>query len=140
MMIGVAKANHYQDKYVTLTEQPIFPPERIHLEDPFIWQTDQGYELIAKDMDGRTGGEFHGGIHAYSKDGLAWELSSNPKAYSRSILWDDGNTRVMGSLERPFLLFQDGQPTHLFAATADGPGGFRHATKTWNMVIPLKTE
>lgn len=28
-------------------------------------------------------------------------------------------------------------PTHLFAATADGPGGFRNADNTWNMVIPL---
>jgi hypothetical protein len=29
------------------------------------------------------------------------------------------------------------QPTHLFCATGDGPGGFRNATRTWNVVLPL---
>jgi hypothetical protein len=60
------------------------------------------------------------------------------KAYSRRVIWDDGTEQVMGSLERPFILFQDGKPTHMFFATADGSGGFRNATNTWNMVIPLK--
>ena len=32
------------------------------------------------------------------------------------------------------------QPTHLFCATADGPGGFRNATRTWNMALPLRQE
>ncbi len=50
----------------------------------------------------------------------------------------DGSVTTQGSLERPFLLFDGDTPTHLFAATADGPGGFHAAENTWNMVIPLK--
>lgn len=140
MTIGVAHADHYEGPYKVLTEEPVFPPEKVHIEDPFIWKTDEGYELIAKDMDGNICGEKHGGVHAFSKDGLNWTMVENSRAYSRKVLWDDGQERVMGNLERPFLLFQDGKPTHLFAATADGIGGFANASRTWNMVIPLKVE
>jgi hypothetical protein len=115
----------------------VFPPEQIHIEDPYIWKTANGYELIAKDMDGNIGGEKHGGVHAYSKDGKSWTFSESPKAYSRTVTWEDGTVQTMGSLERPFLLFQNGKPTHLFAAVADGPGGFQQASRTWNMCIPI---
>ena len=61
------------------------------------------------------------------------------KAYSRKVKFDDGNEAVMGSLERPQLLFaSDGTPKALFAATADGPGGFENAGNTWNLCIPFK--
>ncbi|WP_211231476.1 glycoside hydrolase family protein [Paenibacillus harenae] len=138
MTIGAAAAEHWSGAYNVMSEEPVFPPGRFHIEDPFIWRTEEGYALIAKDMDGTLGGEKHGGIQAVSRDGIRWELSDDPKAYSRSVRWDDGTVQTMGSLERPFLLFRNGKPTHLFAATADGPGGFRHAKHTWNMVIPLK--
>ncbi|WP_347840351.1 hypothetical protein [uncultured Draconibacterium sp.] len=38
----------------------------------------------------------------------------------------------------PFLLIENGVPTHLFAATGNGPKGWKF-DKTWNMLIPLKT-
>lgn len=137
MAIGVAYADHYDGQYRFLSKNPIFPPEKIHIEDPFVWKSENGYELIAKDMEGNICGEVHGGMHAFSKDGLNWELFENPRSYSRKVLWDDGKIRMMGSFERPFILFQDGKPTHIFAAAADGPGGFDKASQTWNMVIPV---
>ncbi|WP_052487785.1 glycoside hydrolase family protein [Gordoniibacillus kamchatkensis] len=137
MTIGCAYAEHPLGPYRVLTDDPVFPPDRFHIEDPFIWQTERGYELIAKDMEGTLCGEKHGGIHAFSADGRDWRLSASPKSYSRTIRWDDGAEQTMGSLERPFILFQDGKPTHLFAAVADGPGGFRQAQNTWNQVIPI---
>ncbi|MDF2963686.1 MAG: glycosyl hydrolase family 43 [Paenibacillus sp.] len=140
MMIGAAGAGHYEGPYRVLSEEPVFPPSQFHLEDPFIWKTEQGYELIAKDMDGTVCGEKHAGIHAFSSDGLEWQLKPYPKAYSREIVWDDGTATRMGNFERPFLLFQEGKPTHLFAATADGSGGFQNAVNTWNMVIPIASE
>ncbi|WP_258525536.1 glycoside hydrolase family protein [Paenibacillus sp. YN15] len=138
MNFGAARASHYRSTYISQTDAPIFPEAECHLEDPFIWQSAEGYEMIAKDMDGRWCGEAHAGIHAVSPNGLDWRLCDPPQAYSRKVLWEDGAYRVMGSLERPFLLFHNGVPTHLFAATADGPGGFTNASRTWNMVIPLR--
>ncbi|WP_079911863.1 glycoside hydrolase family protein [Paenibacillus sp. 32352] len=137
MTIGVAYADHFSGPYERSLDEPLFSPEKFHIEDPFIWKTESGYELIAKDMDGNIGGEKHGGVHAFSKDGKQWAFCERPKAYSRTITWEDGTVQTMGSLERPFLLFQDGKPTHLFAAVANGPGGFQKATKTWNMCIPI---
>lgn len=137
MALGAAWADHYTGPYHAMSEEPIFPPSDIHLEDPFVWKTEDGYEMIAKDMNGNVGGEKHGGIHAHSRDGMNWQLAENPKAYSRQVTWDDGTTRRMGNFERPFLLFQNGKPTHLFAATADGDGNFG-GRNTWNMVIPIR--
>lgn len=140
MTIGVAGADSFEGPYRVLSDEPVFPPERFNIEDPFIWKTENGYELIAKDMEGTLCGEKHAGIHACSADGRSWRLFEQPKAYSRRVTWDDGEVQLMGNLERPFLLFQNGRPTHLFAATADGSGGFRNASNTWNMVIPIAPE
>ncbi|WP_435742490.1 hypothetical protein [Microbacterium sp. PMB16] len=118
------------------SEESIFPPE-FHLEDPFIWKTDRGWDLIAKDMEGNVAGTVYAGIHAYSPDGIEWELDHAPLAYSRTIRWDDGLGEV-GHFERPFLLIDHGVPTHMFAAVADGEGGFSTVTDTWNAAIPLK--
>ncbi len=138
MTIGAAAAPHWSGPYTVLKDEPIFDPDSFHIEDPFVWRTENGYALIAKDMDGHLGGQKHGGIHAESRDGVNWELSKSPQAYSRTVRLDDGSEPTLGSLERPFLLFQDGKPTHLFAAAADGAGGFQNAANTWNIVIPLR--
>lgn len=137
MTIGVSRAEYYSAPYTVLSEEPIFPSWKYHIEDPFMWRTKNGYSLIAKDMDGNICGELHGGIYACSEDGVKWKISENTKAYSRKIKWDDGTEQLMGSFERPFILFQEGKPTHIFAATADGPGGFSSASETWNMVVPI---
>ena len=48
---------------------------------------------------------------------------------------------VLGSLERPQVLFDsEGRPRALFAAAADGPGGFQNASNTWNQVFLLQEE
>ncbi|MCC3374552.1 glycoside hydrolase family protein [Cohnella sp. REN36] len=134
MSLGAARADHYRGPYLKISEEPLFPPSEIHLEDPFVWKTSAGYEMIAKDMEGRFG-EKHGGVHALSPDGLNWQVAERPQAYSRTVVWEDGAVERMGHFERPFLLFEDGRPTHLFAATADGEDfGCKN---TWNMVIPL---
>ena len=43
----------------------------------------------------------------------------------------------MGSMERASYLLENGRPTHLVAAVADGDVGFVGASNTWNVVIPL---
>ncbi len=137
MTIGAAYGDHYAGPYRVLNDEPLFPPDSFHIEDPFIWRTAEGYDMIAKDMEGSLCGEKYGGIHARSKDGMEWSLHEDPLAYSRTVVWDDGSVQTLGNLERPFLLIQNGQPTHLFAAVSDGKDGFMDATETWNMVIPL---
>lgn len=138
LRLGIAAAEGYDQPFRRLADDPIELFSGGHtVEDPYLWWADGHFEAIMKDMSGAITGERHAGVHATSPDGRRWTLKSPPKAYSRKILWDDGSTTIQGCVERPQLLFDGGRPTHLFAATADGPGGFHNATRTWNMVIPL---
>jgi hypothetical protein len=144
LLLGVAKATNPEGPYERLSDEPILRFEtkdnnRIDLEDPYVWWNGDMYEAIIKDRTGELCGEEGGGIHAWSKDGVKWELFKNPKAYSRHILWDDGTTSYQNHFERPFLLIENGVPTHFFAATGNGSKSWSF-DKTWNMVIPLKTE
>ena len=109
------------------------------IEDPFVWHNGENFEMIAKDISGKLTGEIHAGAQFASLDGQNWEYSG--KAYSRNIKFDDGSCVTLGSLERPQLFFNaDGVPQALFAAAADGPGGFDLAANTWNQMIPLKKQ
>ncbi len=143
LLLGVSKAYKPEGPYERLSEKPILmfetdANEHIDLEDPYVWWNGEKYEAIIKDRSGIICGEEGGGVHCWSKDGEKWQLFDNPKAYSRSIKWDDGTTSYQNHFERPFLLIEDGVPTHFFAATGNGdrPWSF---DKTWNMVIPLNT-
>jgi hypothetical protein len=138
LRIGAAMADDYRGPFGRLQDEPVLQfSGGNHAEDPFVWQEGDHFEMIAKDMTGGVTGEMHAGLRAVSADGRQWELADPPKAYSRRIRWSDGRVTEQGCLERPQLLFERGIPTHLFAATADGPGGFHQCTRTWNMVIPL---
>jgi len=134
--LGVAKAANWYSPFIRLTDQYL----DLHVEDPFIWWEDDHYEMIAKDQSGKLTGEFQSGVHASSKNGIDWQICDPKKAYSRKIVWDDGTSTIMGSVERPQLLFENGGPVCLYNAVADGPGGFRNANQTWNVATPLKNE
>lgn len=139
MMFGMAQAERYDGAYRAMRDTPVFP-EDVELEDPFIWHDEDGFNMMAKDMYGNIAGTHYCGVHALSRDGVNWEVKKDVMFYSRDILWDDGVVRRMGNLERPFILFEDGRPTHVYFATSDGDEerGFMGAQNTWNMVIPLK--
>lgn len=139
MMLGLARAPHYLGPYQVVGDGPLFGPEQVgELEDPFVWQTPTGYALVAKDMTGAVVGEKHAGVLAVSADGERWQLAAQPKAWSRTLRFSDGSQRTMGQLERPFVLFEQGRPTFLFAAAGDGPGGFANMTTSFNLAIPLE--
>jgi hypothetical protein len=141
MTIGVARAPHYLGPYKVVTDKPIFGVDQGgEVEDPYIWKEKgkPGFHLVAKDQRGGITGEKHAGFLAHSPDGQHWTVDPAPLAYSRKMTWTDGKVQVMGQLERPFILFQDGVATHMFFATMDGPGGFQNGTRSWNMVVRLQ--
>ena len=134
LRIGIAVASQPEGPYVRLLSDPIMT--NFSVEDPFVWHNGKFFEMLAKDMKGTITGESHSGAHFISDDGIHWQ--SNGKAYSRKIRYENGISVVLGSLERPQLLFEsDGSPKCLFAAAADGPGGFQKAENTWNIAIPI---
>ena len=140
MALGIAYAPTIEGPYRVLNnEQPIFQVAgQGEAEDPFLWKDDKGYHAIFKDHVAKFTGEKGGGVMAHSKDGINWTVDKDPKAYSKTVEWEDGTIAKQGQLERPFILFEDGKPTFIFFATMDGPGEFENGTHSWNMVIPLK--
>ena len=139
MSVSVATAPSFKGPYTVIGDKPLFSIDRFgEIEDPCLWQDKKGFHMLAKDQRGAITGGAGDGLLAHSKDGIHWEVDKHPKAYSKLVDWDNGKTIKQGQLERPFVLVQKGKPTHIFFATMDGPGGFANATKSWNMVIPLK--
>ena len=139
MTIGIAKADHYLGPYRVINSEPIFGPDKVgEIEDPSIWLDNDGYHLLAKDMGSSICGEHHAGILCHSDNGLDWRLDEDPLAYSKKVQWRDGSEGVLGQMERPFPLVEDGVVTTLFFAAMDGPGGFNNGTRSWNQAVPLK--
>ncbi len=132
--LGVAKAKSWEQPFERIRDDYM----DFHVEDPYIWWAGNHYEMIAKDQSGNLTEEFQAGVHATSKNGIDWQISEPPKAYSRTIHWDDGTSVNLGSFERPQLLIEKGKPICLYCATGDGPGGFDNATRTWNVATPFK--
>ena len=134
---GVATAPHYLGPYQRMNagqKIDIQGTRDAHVEDPYIWQTDGTYHMVAKIFSKSLTGEAGAGFYAYSDNGIEWSLPENPQAYSRTVSFSDGTKRQQTKLERPQVLVQDGKPTHIFFATADPEW-----TDIYNLVIPLKS-
>lgn len=140
MALGIASAPSIEGPYTVQNDKkPIFQVEgQGEAEDPFLWEDERGFHIIFKDHVAKFTGEKGGGVMAHSQDGINWIVDEDAKAYSRTVEWEDGDIEMQGQLERPFLFFENGVPAYVFFATMDGPGGFENATKSWNMVIPIK--
>lgn len=139
MMIGLAAADQPGGPFSVQGGGPLFGSNHFgELEDPFLWHDGNRFHVLAKDMSGGLTGQPGAGFHGVSGDARNWESGDPPVAFRREILREGGKIESVGSLERPFLLIQDGRPTHLCAASSNGTESFSDATRTKNLVIPLR--
>lgn len=138
MKLGAAVADRWDGPYERF-DHPLFEGEPGILEDPFIWQTDTGYSMLAKDWNGAYSGTVGRLIQAKSTDGMHWEYIPG-SGLDLNIPMDDGKMHPVGNLDRPFLLFdEEGNATHLFCAVNNGSeAGFSTMTHSWNACLPLK--
>lgn len=136
MRLGVAKANHYSGVYERIEDnnQIRLTPIDTSIEDPFIWQSNNTYYMIAKCMSDTITGERGAGFLAHSRNGIDWRIAKTPMAYSRTVELSDGTVKEMPKLERPQVYFENGQPTHVFFGARDDEDKF------YNLVRPLKTK
>ena len=104
-------------------------------EDPFIWFSasyGQKYFAIARDVVGTFTGS-SGGICLFeSPDGLNWKAAEHPKVLDSRFMLADGS-RSEKNIERPALLFENGEPSYLFGAT----DGYLPNKLSSNVQIPL---
>ena len=91
MAYGVARATSLDAPFERLRNDPLFggADDSPNYEDAFVWRQGGDYHMIFNDLRGHYTGEDHAGAYATSADGLNWEPQG--QAYSRHVLWSDGN-------------------------------------------------
>lgn len=115
--------------------KPIFTAENVDFpaEDPFVWNQDNCYYAIVKDMKGAFTKAGRSLVLFYSLDGLDWKLAKHPLVSTLNIKWEDGTVQKLEALERPQLYFENGVPVALLCAVNENLG------HSYNVQIPLKT-
>lgn len=106
------------------------PTSEFAVEDPFLWWQDGKFHCVVDDQHGDFSGA-KGLILFESQDALDWK-KSDPFVLSRcQIPWDNGQVEETTHLERPQIWFDNGVPSVLFVAVAQGDRYF-------NLHVPLE--
>jgi hypothetical protein len=105
-------------------------------EDPFIWRGADRYWAVVKDNDGHFTNQGYSLALWESADGLNWQIAKHPLVATPALIhWADDHEERLTALERPQLLFENGQPIALLCAAASS----KNRDGTFNIQIPLKT-
>jgi sucrose-6-phosphate hydrolase SacC (GH32 family) len=105
-------------------------------EDPFIWRGADRYWAVVKDNDGNFTHRGYSLALWESADGFDWKLAGHSfVANPGSIRWADGHEEKLTALERPQLIFENGEPVALCCAAASN----QSRDGSFNVQIPLKT-
>lgn len=128
LRIFLAVADSYAGPYRTLNDN-VWPSST--LEDFYLFKSGGIYHVICEDARGGISGHVKWGVHLTSANGIdGWTPAPNPVAYDHSIAFADGSVLQCNRRERPQLLIENGQVTHLFTGVYDG-------TNTWNQPVAL---
>lgn len=125
---GVVRAEGFDAPVERVTDEPILGD--VHLEDPYVWRRDGQYRMLIKDFRGAIADEPGEGIYAHSDDAREWTTAEG-SAYALDVSVD-GNAASIARRERPQVLIEDGEPTHLYTAVEYDDG--RPAN---NVVAPI---
>jgi len=112
LILGLAISDSPVEGFKRFGPSPIFAHD---VEDPYVWNENGRYWMLAKDMSGKVTNKMEG-ILFVSENGADWELSGTPFAYDRTIQWSDGTSETVKNLERPQLLVENGKPVCFYAA------------------------
>ena len=122
LMLGMAVAPRPEGPYERAGPSPLFPYD---VEDPFIWEEDGVYWMLAKDMTGAIV-EKWAGVLFRSDDAVNWKIAENKLAYNHTVEYADGSSERYYFVERPQLLLEDGKPVCLFTAVGQIKDGKAH--------------
>lgn len=133
LKVSVAFAETYGGPY-TLVAGDICPDGAV--EDMFVFQNGNRYEMIAEDCFGTYTGLDKGGVHFVSEDLIHWKLAPEAQAFDFRVPYSDGTEQLLQRRERPFLFF-DAEDTYLFTTAKINGDTKLTGGDTWNMVQKL---
>lgn len=108
------------------------------VEDMFVYETDEGFEMLAEDCDGFYTDK-KAGIKAYSRDGIYWDNERVIPAYGFNVEYDDGKILELQRRERPFILDDNGRKYLFTGAKINGETRLAGGD-TWNLVQEILYE
>ena len=146
LKLGISYAPTPEGPFTKLLNKPLFDinDKDKHIEDPFFWYDSKKKKfcIITKDdpHNGSLGftGEWGSGFYVDSDEPTKFNLDEAEKVYSRTFTWKDGTIRTQCNLERPSVLFdENGEPTHMFFASGEGPNPYQFEGQTYIVCMKL---
>lgn len=121
---GLAVSNSLEGPYKKYEGNPVVDfsvlGDNKQFEDAYVWFEDHKFKMIARDL-GVIGMDY--GLYLESKDGKTWstpEIGYKPLKNYIDQPPAPKHLNRYGRLERPQLLFQNGEPTYMFTASQGG--------------------
>ncbi|HOP10122.1 MAG TPA: glycoside hydrolase family protein [Oscillospiraceae bacterium] len=123
VVCGAAWAQNPEGPFQKFNGSIMVNPENAwSVEDPFIWYEDDRFYALVKDFHGYFTKTGTVSIALFeSVDGVDWQPSKNPLAYTLDVVWEDGKTQHADLLDRPQLIFENGKPIALLCAFSSDP-------------------
>ncbi|MFK7768450.1 MAG: sulfatase-like hydrolase/transferase [Mariniblastus sp.] len=123
----------------TKLNKPLFTSTRSDFpaEDPYIWAQGDRCWAIVNDHKGIFNKTGEDSLALFSSvDGLDWQVAAHPLVAKRNVEWESGRKESFYRLERPQLIFENGQPIVLYCA-AEETKAKKHS---YNLHIPLRRQ
>ncbi|HNX15581.1 MAG TPA: glycoside hydrolase family protein [Oscillospiraceae bacterium] len=118
VVCGVARAEHPMGPFEKLKGPIMVNPENPwSVEDPFIWVENGRFYALVKDFHGYFTKIGTVSVALFeSGDGVDWQPSANPLAFTLDFIRADGERQHADALERPQLVFDGGKAVALLCA------------------------
>jgi len=105
------------------------------IEDFYIYKADNRYHIICEDNVGGISGNVRWGVHLVSENGIAgWKKYEPVVVYNHDIVFSDGYILKCNRRERPQLLTENGEITHILTGVFDGSNSWCQPVKLKNPV------
>lgn len=129
LRIFLAEAKQYSGPY-KMRNDNVWPDCK--LEDFYVYKKDDGVHMICEDNVGGVSGHVRWGVHLFSDDGIKdWKAYNPVIVYKHDLAYDDGSVLHCVRRERPQLLIENGNITHLITGVYDG-------NNSWCQPVKLK--
>jgi hypothetical protein len=118
LRVFLAEANNFRGPYQIINDN-VWPEHKI--EDFYLFKMNNAYHFICEDNVGGISGHERWGVHLYSDNGIDnWKKYDPVIVYDHNLHFTDGSVLNCIRRERPQLLIQDGEITHLLTSVYDG--------------------
>jgi len=129
LRVIMAEADDYKGPYSIVNEN-VYPDAK--LEDFYLFKSQGSYHNVCEDNIGGVSGHERWGVHLYSADGIHNWMKYDPVVvYDHAIAFENDSVLHCVRRERPQLLIESNEITHLITSVYDGKN-------SWSQPVKLK--